>query len=156
MKNKPFCPDLQEEAERAFSAVPCMGPDIDSIISYCDEYGLDGPNATMNAGCWAMQKSGGLETMRSLDFCPDYVPPGAAEPPPPEPPPDETINVELFSEETAPEEIVVQPGPAFVMPPPVAPPPAKAKMSTATMGIIGILGVGAVVGVAMLAKKKKK
>jgi hypothetical protein len=175
MKTKPLCDDYAAKARDAYSAVPCIGPDVDQVISYCDEHGMQGPNAAMNAGCWMAKASGGLEIMRGLDFCPDYVPPGAAVPPPPPVEEQEATPEELFfappvSEEAAPEAVFEEELPPMptvqacpwgiapdgsCAPPPAVAPPAEAKMSTATMGIIGVLGIGAIVGVTMLAKKKK-
>jgi hypothetical protein len=159
-----LCPTLRGQIQTVIDGTDCGNFDAD--LSYCAQHGYKGPEPLQNAYCWELWAAQRLQP--TIDRCaPAPAPAPAAEPVTAT---TETTSAPLFP---APTTTATEPAPTEITPTPVLlppeavpqvqptlwpappPPPPEKKMSTATLGILGVLGVAVVGGIVVAAKKKK-
>jgi hypothetical protein len=151
-RDKRLCPTLRGQIQGQIDALSCDGLRSDIDLDYCAQHGYQGPEPARNAACWTLWTAQRLQG--TLERC---APPPAPTPPPPaeEPSPVVVAPVTEESPEVAPAPALAPPQVQPTWPTPSAP-PAEKKMSAATMGIIGVLGLAAVGGVVLATRKKRR
>lgn len=147
-----FCPTLKGQMQEAIDGATCEQLSKDVDLTYCGQYGYKGPEPMKNAHCWELYAAQRMQP--TIERCGV-----AAAPPPAAAPPVEVAPAPVVEAEPSPE---IAPAPVEPVPtttwamPPAPPPPPEKKMSTATIGIVGVLGLAVVGGIVLAAKKKKK